>query len=129
MNNPIEELGKMMNDQMKNVVKRNTGITLELGVIGSDLSLKVSSLGNAIPKGDYMVSLRLTIKTLELQSSEVELTTDNATVVDTTHKHSIKEHKHTVNLPKQLRTIQGGDRVLVAWVGTEPVVVDILVSS
>lgn len=96
--NPIEEFGRMVNEQIHNVVRGNKGITLELGTIGANMSLKVSSLGNAIPKGDYMVSLHLKLDT-------------------------------TSGLPSQLRGLRKGDRVLVAWVGTEPVVIDILVSS
>ena len=45
MNNPIEELGKLMNEQMKSTFKANTGITLELGTITGGMALSVSSLG------------------------------------------------------------------------------------
>ena len=123
--NPIEDLGKLMDAQMKKVVGANKGISVELGKINANMSLSVGSLANAIPKGDYMVSLRLTISSLVLDTSQTLLnteTTDN-------HMHLISRHDHTVTLPAQLRSIQAGDRVLVAWVGTEPIVVDIVVSS
>ena len=109
--NPIEELGMLMNSQMKNIMKRNTGITLELGTINNDMGLSVASLGNAIPKGDYMVSLHLSQESLEIETSTEE------------------EHEHVVSLPANLRGLQAGDRVIVAWVGTEPIVVDVVVSS
>lgn len=125
MSSPIEELGKLMDGQMKNVMRANMGISLELGVIGSNLSLSVASLGNAIPKGDYMVSLHLIDNIMKLNTTDVALSTDQADG----HSHTINEHKHTVTLPARLRGIKAGDRVLVAWVGTEPVVVDIVVSS
>lgn len=95
MSNPIEELGKTLSAQMQHAAHANTGITIELGTIGNNMSLKVASLGNAIPKGDYMISLHLQ------QSEETG----------------------------KLRGLKAKDRVLVAWVGTEPVVVDIVVSS
>ena len=95
--NSIEDLGKLMNSQMKRISKVNKDIAMEFGTISSNMSLSVSSLGNEIPKGDYMMSLHL-------QGSND-------------------------GLPEQLRGLKPGDRVLVAWVGTEPVVVDILVSS
>lgn len=139
MNNPIEDLGNLMQMQMKKVVGANAGITLELGTIGPNLSLIVASLGNAIPKGDYMVPLHLTISKMELETSEEELETESVELstmpadshahLINAHMHNIEAHKHTVELPKQLRRLKAGDRVLVAWVGTEPVIVDIVVSS
>ena len=107
----IEELGKMMDSQMKHIVKKNLGITVELGTINQNMALSISSLGNAIPKGDYMISRHLLNESMELDTSTKE------------------DHKHTVTLPNKLRGLQKGDRVLVAWVGTEPVVIDIVVSS
>lgn len=111
MNNPIEELGKMMGDQMKRINQANKGVTLELGTIRDNMALSVSSLGNAIPKGDYMIALRLTAGSLTIKTSKEE------------------EHLHSVDLPEKMRSLRAGDRVLVAWVGTEPIVVDIVVSS
>lgn len=109
--NPIEELGQLMNSQMKNIMKRNMGITVELGTINQNMSLSVASLGNAIPKGDYMISLHLSQESQKIQTSTEE------------------EHQHDVTLPSELRGLQAGDRVIVAWVGTEPIVVDVVVSS
>ena len=137
--NPIEDLGKLMDSQMKKVAGANKGIAVELGKINANMSLSVGSLANAIPKGDYMVSLRLTISSLELDTSMTSLETSNENMETgeseghkhtiSGHSHSVDGHKHTVTLPSQLRSIQPGDRVLVAWVGTEPIVVDIVVSS
>lgn len=107
----IEEMGKMMSSQMFNVYKANTGITVELGSITSNMALSVASLGNAIPKGDYMISRHLTLADLNVKTSKEE------------------DHVHEVALPSNLRGLRAGDRVLVVWVGTEPVVVDIVTSS
>ena len=127
-NNPIEELGNILQRQMLGMAQAGQVLALELGVITGDLGLSVASLSNVIPKGDYMVSLRLQIGSLTLNTSGVSLTTETASGPDS-HSHSIKSHNHTVTLPIQLRSIQPGDRVLVAWAGTEPIVVDIVVSS
>lgn len=122
----IEGLGKDFDLQMKRIVGASKTNVTELGTIGSDGSLTVPSLGNAIPKGDYMISLHLTAPwALGLNTSTVGLTTKTAE----DHSHSIDGHKHTVTLPNRLRGLQAGDRVIVAWVGTEPVVIDIVVSS
>lgn len=128
MNNPIEDLGSFMHDQMKGIAGKNIPTTLELGTINGDLSLSVASLGNNIPKGDYMLALHLTLSKMTYDTSSVALTTQSAAGPDS-HEHSINAHKHTWTLPTQLRGIKAGDRVLVAWCGTEPVVVDIVVSS
>ena len=139
MSNPIEDLGKIMDERMKSTVRGNTGIVAELGIININMSLSVSSLGNAIPKGDYMISLHLQNSAMELNTSEstadtdtVSLTTDTADDHDHSiqgHKHTVNAHRHKVTLPNKLRGLKAGDRVLVVWVGTEPVVVDILISS
>lgn len=139
MINPIEDLGNMMSSQMKQIAKQNNGITVELGTITANMGLLVDSLVNAIPKGEYMVSFHLTIGSLNLNTSDVGLTVESVDLTTQTaedhrhtingHSHSIDAHAHTVTLPTQLRGLKAGDRVLVAWVGAEPIVVDIVVSS
>lgn len=125
MSNSIEELGKVMSHQMKNVLNANTGVTMELGNITGTMGLAVSSLGNVIPKGDYMISLHLRNEKMVLDTTEVALETEE----EEEHSHTIEKHKHQVTLPTKLRGLQAGDRVIVLWLGTEPVVVDIVVSS
>lgn len=131
MSNSIEELGKLLNSHMQRTSSAKIGISVELGSINGNGSLVVGSLNNAIPKGEYMVSFRLTLPTLLLNTKEVELRTEEALKTEEAleHAHTIKKHKHEVELPVQLRGLMPGDRVLVAWVGTEPVVIDIVVSS
>ncbi|MBQ9348903.1 MAG: hypothetical protein IJT94_16450, partial [Oscillibacter sp.] len=49
---------------------------------------------------------------------------------DGQHVHNNEgPHIHDVLLPEKLRSPQPGDRVLVAWVQNEPIVVDIIVKS
>ena len=139
MSNPIEDLGKIMDSQMKRVMNANNGITVELGIIKPTMALHVDSLVNDIPAGEYMISLHLqdvplTINTTteSLEMSEISLTTEKEeehTHTIKPHQHSISGHKHSVTLPTKLRGLQAGDRVLVLWAGTEPVVVDIVISS
>lgn len=111
MSKNIDELGKLLNAQMKRAATANQGISVELGSINSNMALVVGSLNNAIPQGEYMISLRLTLPKLLFETKETDT------------------HTHEAELPEQLRPVQAGDRVVVAWVGTEPVVVDIVVSS
>lgn len=112
MINPIEEFADVLSSQTKKTISANNkNPLLELGTIVGNYALSVQSLGNNIPKGEYMVGLHLTIGSLALKTKSED------------------EHTHAFTLPSQLRGLQVGDRVLVAWVGTEPVVVDIVVSS
>lgn len=138
-NKSIEELGILINARMKGVAGANNGIALELGVIGSNMALFVSSLGNAIPKGEYMIARHLTLSSLQIDTNSASMTISSASLEtneEEAHKHTIESHthstdnhSHTATLPDALRGLREGDRVLVAWVGTEPVVVDIVVSS
>lgn len=129
MSNPIEELGKSFDDHFKKIVGGNQTLSVELGTINEDFSLTVGSLGNPIPKGDYMIPLRFTLleEKMEIESSEEELRTNKKLTAD--HLHGIDPHLHIVKLPEELRPLRAGDRVLVAWCGTEPVVIDIVKSS
>ena len=112
MMNPIEELANVLDSQVKKTVSAaNKNPVLELGTIVGNMALSVSSLGNNIPKGEYMVSFRLTTGDLALKTNVED------------------DHAHSVTLPSQFRGLQVGDRVLVAWVGTEPVVIDIVTGS
>lgn len=109
MNN-IERLGNLLSSQMKNTVTGNTSIVAELGSISSNLSLRVASLKNSIPKGQYMISRSLTIG-------------------DDGEKLTETDSGMEVIIPETMRSVKAGDRVLVIWVGSEPIVIDIVKSS
>lgn len=88
---------------------------LELGTIQSDMSLKLDGFAAPIPKGHYLVCRSLTLP------DPMAVTSPAGT----------GPHTHNVPLPSQLAPLKSGDRVLVAWVnqGTDPVVIDVVVSS
>lgn len=112
MGRNIERLGKVLDGRNKRTVTANTtklNDKIELGTIDSNLALVPDSLRVPISKGDYLVTLSLT----------GEAKTKPATCT-TTHLH---------DLPDQLRPLQAGDRVLMAWCGNEPVVISIVVAS
>ncbi len=103
----LTAFGELLNQQMQNVRKAGEERTLEFGTIGDDLSLTVDSLKDVIPKGDYLLALRLTALTGDRLTSS--------------------EHTHV--LPEPLRGIRPGDRVIVAWVGGQPIVMDTVAGS
>lgn len=120
MSSNMQRLGATLADRMKKTSAAAVPTTLELGTIGSNLSLTTDSLPIPIPKGDYMITLSLTSGTNRTSSESHTHSGDD-------HTHDGGEHSHA--LPSAFRSLKAGDRVLVAWCGNEPVVVAIVVSS
>lgn len=107
MNN-LMRLGNVMDGRMKSTSGAAVSVCTELGTINSNMSLTTDSMRVPIPKGDYMIDIRL----------NGETTTKPA-----------GEHTHSHTMPSGYRGLQPGDRVMVNWCGNEPVVVAIVVSS
>lgn len=80
---------------------------LELGTIGEDGSLVTDGFRQPIPKGEYLVCRGLT------------LGEEGSTF-------TVDSNGDQVKLPKALRGIKPGDRVLVAWMDSEAAVIDII---
>ncbi len=128
----LTEFAEILNQQMQKVRKAGEQTVLELGSINDDLSLAIDGLKDRIPKGEYLVSLH--IKGLsgdQLHSLDIAHTHSGGRhsqyTGDGVHSHSDGTHHHV--LPETLRGIIPGDRVLVAWVGGQPIVLDILAGS
>ena len=120
MSTNMQRLGDTLARRMKKTSAAAIPTTIELGTIGSNLSLTVDSIPVAIPKGDYMINLMLTSGSYRTSSE--------------THSHSGEDHTHSDGahshaLPAAFRSLKGGDRVLVAWCGNEPVILAVVVSS
>lgn len=130
--NQLTALAELLSARMQAVRKAGNTLLLELGRIQNDLSLSVDSLQDSIPKGDYLLSLSL-----------ISLTGDRLHSEAISHLHSGGEHtqqtgngfhthedgSHTHVLPAPLRGIKPGDRVLVVWVGGQPIVTNIITGS
>lgn len=112
MSSNMQRLGATLSDRMKKTSAAAVPTTLELGTIGSNLSLTTDSLPVPIPKGDYLMNLMLASDSYR---TGTEANADGG------------EHSHA--LPGCFRSLKSGDRVLVAWCGNEPVVLAVLVSS
>ena len=97
---------------------------LDFGIINADYSLKINTFGKPIPKNEYSVCRQL------LYNPSVPLT---ATYVDGEHDHygavEREPHQHEVKLPKKMRWLKPGDKVLVAIIQNEFVVVDIVYNA
>lgn len=137
MGNSIKKLGDVISGRIKSANRASQVTYLELGTINADLSLKIDGLNGNIRPNDYMVSLNLTHETYftynELNSST------NAPHVHSGGQHSQEigdgAHTHSTDglhdhrVPSVFRRLKAGDRVLVAWVGNEPIIVDIVVAG
>lgn len=97
---------------------------IDIGIIQSDYSLTTNSFPKPIPKDSYNVCRQL------LYDPSVPLT---ETYVDGSHEHPDASppgtHYHKVKLPKKMRWLKPGDKVLVAIVQNEFIVVDIIYSA
>lgn len=142
MSKGMQRLGATLTDRMKKTAKGAVPFTLELGTININLSLTVDSIGTPIPQTEYMVSLHLTHETYysynERYDTDMKQTRDYHKHYQGTHGGHYGgdgSHSHTTDglhdhrAPSVFRRLKAGDRVLVAWVGYEPVVVDIVVDG
>ena len=97
---------------------------LDVGVINSDFSLSINTFSKPIPIQDYSVCRSL------LYDLSIPLT---ETYVDGAHDHhgevASETHQHKVRLPKKMRKLKSGDRVLVAILDNEFIVIDIVYNA
>ena len=142
MSSNIQRLGNTLTSRMAKTAKAAIPATVELGIINGDLSLSVDSLPGKISPSDYMVDLSLTHETYYTYN---ELYNTDMVPARTYHKHYEGEHsghesgdgghKHTTDglhdhrVPSVFRRLKAGDRVLVIWVGHEPIIISIVVAG
>ena len=142
MSNEIEyggfnALGRVLKSEMNKSADKP--LVLDFGEIQGDYSLKTNTYSMPIPVEDYQVCRTLTYgkkddvltKTKEGQGNHGHGSSgqhggheggDGAH----THPDSEGKHVHDVLIPEKMRTVKPGDRVLVAWVGNDAVIIDIL---
>ena len=111
------KLAGVLSDRMKR--ENESPLTLDFGEIQPNLSLKTNSFPVEIPKGDYSVcrlvgGLSYTINGGGHSGHENQ-----------TPKVNTGAHSHTAAPPQ----IKAGDRVLVAWIQSEAVVIDVVKKS
>ena len=95
---------------------------LEFGVIQEDGALLTNKFPIPIPKTDYHVC-----RSLGMGEAGSEMTaTRDGDGAHGGHTGGDGVHTHAVLLPEGMRSLRPGDHVLVAWVDTDPVVVDII---
>lgn len=145
----INKLAGVLQGRMHMVAAKPT--VLDFGQIQGDMSLLTNRFPRPIPQVDYMVCRQLTLgptnnilaktQDIGLPHSGSHLHEVNGPVGQATGAapdppipsersaggdSSDGMHQHHVLIPEKMRHIQPGDRVLVAWVGDDACVVDIV---
>lgn len=134
----VEAFGELLNDRSQKVAGAYSASPLSFGLITADMGLKLDNFPDPIPKGDYLVCRSLTIG--EKDSDLIKTKPGQGThghgpggghsqyTGDGIHSHPNSEgaHVHDILVPEILQSLKAGDHVLAAWVGTEPVVIDIV---
>ena len=110
MSKNMQRLASIMANRMNQTSQAAVRTSVELGTVNENLSITPDSLRVAIPKGDYMVDIKLTGEK------------------HTGYGHS-GEYSHRHQLPAEYRSLRPGDRILISWCGYEPVVIAIVGTS
>ncbi len=127
----INKLANVLIERMKK--EGESPLCLDFGEIQANGNLITNTFPVSIPKGQYCVCRQLTLGTAGGELTKTEDDGSNKYNEDNSGDDLNKEdegtHQHTVLIPEKMRSLQAGDRVLVAWVQNEAVVIDIITSS
>ena len=111
---------KLANVLSKRMKKENESpLVLDFGEIQGNGSLLTNTFPVPIPKGDYSICRHVGGLSFQISGG------GHAGHEEQTETHHTGGHTHTVEPP----VVKAGDRVLVAWVQNEAVVVDVITSS
>lgn len=121
-NQGLNKLAQVMQQRMnRNQEAHNGALILDFGTIQGDMSLKTNTFAHPIPQADYHVCRQLT-----LGPTGSLLTSTKTQGQHGGHVGGDGSHDHDIKVPEKMRSIKPGDRVLIAWVQSEAVVIDII---
>lgn len=118
-----KRLANVLANRMKDTSNAAVRTTIELGTYNMDKSITPDSLRVRIPKGEYMINFMLTDDNYTA-SEDISFSGGGHTQKEGSgvHEHNnVGMHNH--RLPTKLLNLLPGDRILIAWCGTEPVVI------
>lgn len=116
------KLATVLSQRMKR--ENESPLRLDFGEIQANGSLMTNTFPVPIPKGDYSICRQLT-----LGETGRKLTVTDEDGRHEGHAGGDGTHSHVVLIPEKMRSVAPGDRVLVAWIQSEAVVVDIIEKS
>lgn len=111
------KLANVLSQRMKK--EGESPLVLDFGEIQGNGSLTTNTFPVPIPKGDYSICRHVGGLSFEISGGSHSGHEEQTTTYHT------GSHKHTVAPP----VVKPGDRVLVAWVQNEAVVIDVITSS
>lgn len=118
----LNKLAQVMQERMdRNQQANNGALVLDFGTIQADMSLKTNTFAVPIPQADYHVCRQLTLGPTGSFLTETKTQGQHGG-----HISGDGSHDHDIKVPEKMRSIKPGDRVLVAWVQSEAVVIDIV---
>jgi hypothetical protein len=134
----INKLGKVLQQRMRET--NVSPLVLDFGVIQGDYSLLTNTYPIPIPKTDYMVCRDVThnpgealTKTKSGQGQHPHGPSGGHSQYEGSGEHSHPgtegAHTHDVVLPESMHWLKPGDRVLVAWVQNDAVVIDVVLPA
>lgn len=112
----MSKLARVLQRRIADDRNAHSNLVLDFGVIGSDYSLRTNTYPIAIPKSDYLVLRQLTLGN----------TGSILTQTQTAGKPGEGTHSHGVLIPESMCWLKPGDRVLVAWVQHDAIVLGII---
>lgn len=127
------KLARTLSDRMKAESKKP--LVLDFGSIGGDYSLTTNTFPVKIPRGDYSVCRQLTLGEAGSYLTSTDVGGSHGHSGGShgghqsgtgSHNHDGGSHGHSVTIPDKMQSVKPGDRVLVAWVQNEAVVIDII---
>jgi hypothetical protein len=125
-NQGISKLAKTLSNRVAAQGDANYGsLVLDFGEIQPDMSLLTNTYPIKIPASDYLVLEYLTIGPTGGYLTNTVCNEDSYSNGEHTHPGISKSgsHYHSVSIPRKLRKLGAGDRVLVAWVQNDAVVI------
>lgn len=118
-----KRLASLLANRMKETSNAAVRTTLELGRYNKDHSITPDSLRVKIPKGEYMINFMFR-GDVYTAAEVVSLSGGGHAQEGGSGEHvHTNDGEHTHRLPTQLLPLKEGDRILIAWCGTEPVVI------
>ncbi len=132
----LSKLGTTLSSRMAKTAAAAVPLCLELATVNGDMSITTDSFPEPIKKNEYMINLQLTHKNYftynEMNSTKKSPHVHKGGEHDQMrgtgyHEHITNESLHDHRVPSVFRKLKAGDRVLVAWVGGEPIVIAIVV--
>lgn len=103
----LSEIARTINNNMNSAIaESNYGTGFSLGTV-TDTGLNVDNVKQEYPRGDYWI--------LDNLKNPDSITTESA--------NGPESHIHTINTPNNQKGIKVGDRVLVALMGVNAVII------